>query len=331
MALPWIEKYRPKTLDEIKHHKEIVKTLKRFISTNNMIHLLLYGPAGIGKTSAIIACAKELYKDQYPYMVLELNASDDRGIDVVRQKIKQFISGQSIMSCINGTEKKLDTFKLVILDEADAMTLDAQANLRRMMERYTYNARFCLICNYITKIIPAIQSRCAKLRFSSIPFEEMKSKIVEIANKENIKITQDGMQTINNKTSGDMRKMINILESVTIANKKITSEIINNHLGYPDCKLIDDIYNQLKTKTFKECYDNITRIRDEHGLTLCDIVKEVHKRLLEDKTIKNENNTAKLLIQLANIEVNQSLNTSEKVQLGSLIGVFNLLMHRDAN
>ena len=148
--LPWVEKYRPSVLQELISHEDIIRTIRKFISEEKLPHLLFYGPPGTGKTSTILACAKELYSPkEFNSMVLELNASDDRGINVVRNQILSFASTRTIFN---------SGYKLVILDEADAMTNDAQNALRRIIEKYTDNVRFCLICNYLSKIIPALQS-----------------------------------------------------------------------------------------------------------------------------------------------------------------------------
>lgn len=140
--LPWIEKYRPHNLNDLISHAQIRETLNRFISQKNLPNLLFYGPPGTGKTSTMVACARSLYGSAATYMMIELNASDDRGINTVRHTIKTFAESQSPISCGVG-------FKLVILDEADAMTKDAQAALRRMMEKFSNTTRFCLICNYV--------------------------------------------------------------------------------------------------------------------------------------------------------------------------------------
>ena len=153
--LPWVEKYRPTNLDEVYGQTEIVTILHKFISENKLPHLLFYGPPGTGKTSTIVALAREIYGKNYSNMVLELNASDDRGIDVVRNQIKEFASTRQIFS---------KGFKLIILDEADAMTNAAQNALRRIIEKYTKNTRFCILANYSHKLTPALLSRCTRFR-----------------------------------------------------------------------------------------------------------------------------------------------------------------------
>lgn len=167
-SLPWVEKYRPATLDELISHADIIATISTFINAGKLPHLLFYGPPGTGKTSTVLACARQLYGPKFRSMILELNASDDRGIDVVREQIKNFAS----------TRKIFDRgFKLIILDEADAMTQIAQAALRRVIEKYTRNVRFCIICNYVGKIIPALQSRCTRFRFGPLERAQIETRL----------------------------------------------------------------------------------------------------------------------------------------------------------
>ncbi|GBG66433.1 hypothetical protein CBR_g61476 [Chara braunii] len=204
---PWVEKYRPKTLDDVAAHRDIIDTIGRLTSENRLPHLLLYGPPGTGKTSTILAVARQLYgPSQYQNMTLELNASDDRGIDVVRNLIQDFASTQRFnFGGKNNT-------KLVILDEADAMTKDAQFSLRRIIEKYTRNTRFCLICNYVSKIIPALQSRCTRFRFAPLAPVDVTLRLRHIVQEERLNVTDDGLRAIVRLGNGDMRKALNILQ-----------------------------------------------------------------------------------------------------------------------
>ena len=195
---PWFEKYRPKTLNEILHHDVFVKMLKTAVKTNIMPHLLLYGPPGTGKTSLINSCAWELYGAKKEMLTLTINASEERGIDTVRN-LQKFLLADNIF--VGG-----DQFKLIILDEADAMTFDAQAMLRKVIEKYSYCARFCLICNYIKKIMPALQSRCTCYHFTPLPLKCIQNKLIQISENEDINITQYALTIIVNKSKGDLRK-----------------------------------------------------------------------------------------------------------------------------
>ncbi|CAH6421784.1 Replication factor C small subunit [uncultured virus] len=334
-TLPWVEKYRPKTLDEIMYHERIISTLKTFIKNKCLPHLLLYGPSGTGKTSCITACAKELYGKYYPVMVMELNASDDRGIEVVRNRIKQFVSSKNVF--YGETEKERNNiFKLVILDETDAMTGDAQAILRKIVEKYTYNTRFCLICNYIQNIIPALQSRCARFRFTPLDDKSILFRVNQIISRENIKVTKSGINTILKRANGDMRKVLNNLQSVSMAYPLINEENVNMCLGYPRKIHIDKIIDQLINEPFEKCYQNIYNLKFDLGLSLDDIIQELHD-LLVTKIIENycENNNinklsvktiSSILDKMRTIEYNQSINTTENIQLSGLIGIFKLII-----
>ncbi|KAJ1538787.1 Replication factor C (RF-C) subunit, partial [Nowakowskiella sp. JEL0078] len=203
LNLPWVEKYRPSTLDDLISHTDIISTITKFIDENKLPHLLFYGPPGTGKTSTVLACARRLYGNRLNSFVLEMNASDDRGIDAVREQIKNFASTKTVFS---------SGFKLIILDEADAMTQVAQAALRRIIEKYTRNVRFCIICNYVSKIIPAIQSRCTRFRFGPLKEEQIRPRLQYVIESEGVNITKEGVNALLKLSMGDMRKSLNILQ-----------------------------------------------------------------------------------------------------------------------
>ncbi|KAH7441433.1 hypothetical protein KP509_03G038100 [Ceratopteris richardii] len=220
-SVPWVEKYRPTSLADVAAHKDIIDTIDRLTGENRLPHLLLYGPPGTGKTSTILAVARKLYGSQFQNMILELNASDDRGIDVVRQQIQDFASTQSISFGAKGN------VKLVILDEADAMTKDAQFALRRIIEKYTKNTRFCLICNYVSKIIPALQSRCTRFRFAPLSVENVTGRLQYIIREEGLDATESGLAAIVRLSNGDMRKALNVLQEALFL--KISNRL---HTGF---------------------------------------------------------------------------------------------------
>merc|ERR1711973_580827 len=230
--LPWVEKYRPSGLGELISHEDIIKTIRRFMDENRLPHLLFYGPPGTGKTSTILACAKEIYSPkEFNSMVLELNASDDRGIGVVRGQILNFASTRTIFN---------KGYKLIILDEADAMTNDAQNALRRIIEKFTDNVRFCLICNYLSKIIPALQSRCTRFRFGPLNTKQILPRLKHVSDVEGVNVTEDGEKALMSLSGGDMRKVLNILQSCYMAFGDVTEDNVYTCTGQP---LRSDITN----------------------------------------------------------------------------------------
>jgi replication factor C subunit 3/5 len=337
-TLPWIEKYRPDNLDDIISHYDIIRTLKTFMGNRCLPHLLFYGPPGTGKTSVITACARELYGEYFPFMVMELNASDDRGIEVVRTKIKQFVTSHNVFFGKDPNERN-NIFKLVILDETDAMTNDAQAILRKVVEEYTYNTRFCLICNYIQNINPALQSRCTRFRFSPLPEAEIRQKVKIIAKEEDLKITKSGMDTLIKRARGDMRKILNNLQSVSMAYDVLDEERVNTCFSYPRPVQIKEIITAMIDLPFQEAYERISELKKEMGLSLDDIINEIHDMLLDhilkqdkDKDYKtldklNISQMSVILDRMRSIEFNQSTNTTETIQLAGMVGIFKNSLH----
>lgn len=323
-TMPWIEKYRPDTFQGVISHNNIVDTLKNFITNKNIPHLLFYGPPGTGKTSIINVCAKELYGEQYNLMVLEINASEERGIEIVRTRISQFVTTKNVFC------NDPNMFKLVILDEADAMTADAQAMLRRVIEKYTKNTRFCLICNYIKKINVALQSRCTKFRFSPLNDKHIRIKTKEIIKCENINVTPDGLDTIIQRAGGDMRKVLNVLQATSMAYSEITEENVNKCVGYPSSVDAYVIFNSLLHDSFQESHIVIEKFINQKGYSLIDILNEIYHKLV-DKVIYNTeyadnmNIPLKILELLADLEYNVSSCTSETLQISAIIGIFKLV------
>jgi len=310
--LPWVEKYRPKSLDDLISHKDIVSTIQRFINEDKLPHLLFYGPPGTGKTSTILAVARQLYAPQeFSSMVLELNASDDRGIGIVREQVLGFASTRTIFK---------SKFKLVVLDEADAMTKDAQNALRRIMEKYTENTRFCLICNYLTGIIDAIQSRCTRFRFGPLDPEQMTSRLNDVIKEESADVTEDGMQALVRLGKGDMRRSLNILQCTHVGFSLVNEENVYMTTGNPLRSDIQQIIDWMLNEDFTTAYTNISTMKSTKGLALGDILMEVHTfvhRIDFPQAVR-----ITLLDKLAEAEYRLSAGTSEKLQLSGLIAAF---------
>jgi replication factor C subunit 2/4 len=265
---PWIEKYRPKTIQDVSAQGDIVSVLKEAAISGNLPHLLFYGPPGTGKTSTILALCRDMFGEHFKERVLELNASDERGIAVVREKVKDFArtlvssgtatNNASIFDGKDGTEfsKKhtMPMFKIIILDEADSMTFDAQAALRRTMETYSATTRFCIICNYVHKIIEPLASRCAKFRFKSIDPENSKQRLSIIGQQEGFSCDDDALDLLVKRTGGDLRKAINYLQSAhrliqfptgsgTPQHGKITVDMIQDLTGIIPNVIMDPLFN----------------------------------------------------------------------------------------
>ncbi|GBF93856.1 replication factor C subunit 2 [Raphidocelis subcapitata] len=211
VAQPWVEKYRPRNVDEVAHQEEVVSTLKRSLETANLPHLLFYGPPGTGKTSTALAIARQLYGPELmKTRVMELNASDERGINVVRKKVKSFAAA-AVGAPAAGYP--CPPYKLLILDEADSMTQDAQNALRRTMEQYSKVTRFCFICNYVSRIIEPLASRCAKFRFRPLHQGVMRDRIEFICARESVSLDPEAFQLLASISGGDLRKAVTTLQS----------------------------------------------------------------------------------------------------------------------
>ncbi|XP_033627471.1 replication factor C subunit 5-like [Asterias rubens] len=312
--LPWVEKYRPNKLEDLISHQEIISTIQKFMNEDRLPHLLFYGPPGTGKTSTILACAKQLYTPkEFNSMVLELNASDDRGIGIVRGPILSFASTRTIFK---------SGFKLVILDEADAMTNDAQNALRRVIEKFTENTRFCLICNYLSKIIPALQSRCTRFRFGPLDMKQMVPRVQHVINEERVNVTEDGLNALVTLSKGDMRRSINILQSTSMAYDIVNEENVYQCTGHPLRSDIESIVDWMLNKDYTTAYNNIMKLKTLKGLALQDILTEVHIYVHRiDFPMKVR---VHLLEKMADTEHRLAAGTSEKIQLGSLLSAFQI-------
>ncbi|RLG93222.1 replication factor C small subunit [Candidatus Bathyarchaeota archaeon] len=266
----WAEKYRPKTLDEIVNQREIVERLKSFVKAKNVPHCIFAGPPGTGKTTAALCLARDLYGDAYREHLMELNASDERGIDVVRETVKTFARVRSIGEV---------PFKILILDEADNMTADAQQALRRTMERYTETCRFILIANYSGKIIEPIQSRCAPFRFTYLPKAEHDAFLRRIAENESVTLLDDGLEAIFDVCSGDMRKAINTLQAAASLGKPITAEIVYSVVGRAHPADVQKMVLTALNGDFTGAREKLREMIQKYGVAGTDIIRQIHTEI----------------------------------------------------
>ena len=306
--LPWIEKYRPQKLDDISHQDEVIKIVKKSLLKSNLQHLLFYGPPGTGKTSTILAITRELFGSKVKERVLELNASDDRGIDTVKEKIKLFAK-------MSLSDSDCPNYKIIILDEADCMTEYAQSALKKIMETYSKKTRFCLICNYVTKIIEPIASRCVKLRFQLLDEKSISIKIKDICKKENIKYDESIISTLIELSSGDMRKIISLLQiaSKVFLNHKITSDDILIIAGAIPSTIITQIMDVLKNS------GNIKKLVNfliNEAYPINEVINRLLPIIINSPKIKNKND---ICIILAQTEYRLICGTDEYIQLYNML------------
>lgn len=304
----WAEKYRPKTLDDMVNQKEIVERLKSFVKSRNVPHCIFAGPPGTGKTTAALCLARDLYGDVYREHIMELNASDERGIDVVRETVKTFARVRSVGEI---------PFKIMILDEADNMTSDAQQALRRTMERYTETCRFILCANYSGKIIEPIQSRCAPFRFMFLPREEQDKHLKCIAEKENVRLLKDGLEAIFEVCSGDLRRAINTLQAAASLNKPIDSKVVYSIAGRANPADVRKMIEVAMKGDFLEARKQLREMIQKYGVAGSDIIRQIHTEIFRAEI--PESWKIKLADIVGEIDYRLVEGADEEVQLSALL------------
>ncbi len=304
----WTEKYRPKNLDEVVGQKHVSERLKAYVASRNMPHLMFTGPAGTGKTTCSLALAREMFGGEWKGNFIELNASDERGIDVVRGKIKEFAR----TAPIGGAE-----FKIIFMDEADALTSDAQAALRRTMEKYSGICRFILSCNYSSKIIDPIQSRCAVFRFKPLTAADVEGFLRKIIEKEGVDIDDDAIKGLVVVARGDMRRAVNSLQVAASLGKKIDLDIIYQTTGMANPEAVRNILETALAGNFVKARDMLDNTMIEFGLSGQDIIKQIHSTFFDLSLTDSEK--VRLIDKTGEIEFRIVEGSNEKIQLEALL------------
>ena len=304
----WTEKYRPGDFSDINGQEHVVSKVEAFVEQKNMPHLLFTGPAGTGKTSLALVITKKLFGDSWRTNLLELNASDERGIDVVRHKIKDFARTRAIGDV---------PFKIIYLDECDALTREAQQALRRTMENYTQTCRFILSANYSSKIIDPIQSRCAIFRFKPLEGRNLHTLIERLAKSEKFKIDKDAEEALIEISGGDCRKLTNVLQSCSAVAKHITKDVVFSIVSFAEPKEVSAVLNLALENKFVEARNKLLNIMLKHGLSGIDIIKQIQKEII-NLNIEN-NKKMELLDHCGEIEFRLSEGSDEYIQLEALL------------
>ncbi|UCF08593.1 MAG: replication factor C small subunit [Thermoplasmata archaeon] len=307
----WVEKYRPKTLDEVVGQSEITERLTAYAEVKSLPHLLFAGPAGTGKTTCAIALARELFGDDWKENFQELNASDERGIDVVRTKIKEYARIAPIGEA---------GFKIIFLDEADALTSDAQAALRRTMEKYTQTCRFILSCNYSSKIIEPIQSRCAVFRFRPLKADDVKTYLFRILASEGKEITDEGMEALVYIASGDCRKATNSLQVAASMGDQIDTNMIYKTSSLARPEEIKKLLSTALSGNFIEAREQLDTLLINYGLSGEDVIWQVHRSIV-DLPI-HDRLKVELVEKVGEIEFRIVEGGNERIQLEALLAQF---------
>ncbi len=307
----WIEEYRPKDFSEIKGHEKIVSRVKAFVEANNLPHLMFSGPAGVGKTTLALIIARTLFGDDWHHNFLELNASDERGIDVIRVKVKDFARTKSIRDV---------PFKVIYLDECDSLTTEAQQALRRTMENYSNTCRFILSCNYSSKIIDPIQSRCTIFRFQPLKFEDIKEIVEHISEKEGLKVSDNVFEILYDISGGDARKAENILQSCSVINKNITEDLVYDIVSAARPKEIIKVLELSSSGQFEKSRELLLDTMLKHGLSGLDIIKQIQREVLNLKL--DDSQKAKMIEKCGEIEFRMVEGSDEFIQLEALLASF---------
>ena len=319
---PWIEKYRPTKLSEIVGNERIITNLQSIAKSGNLPNLILAGPPGTGKTTSVLALAHELLGENFKKAVIELNASDERGINVVRDKIKRF--AQQKIPLPEGRHK------IIILDEADSMTPSAQASMRVTISDYSNTTRFVLACNDSSKIIEAIQSRCTVLRFGKLSAENIKKRVKDVLENENAKCDAKGLQAIIDTCNGDMRYALNNIQSCIVGFGEVNEENVYKIVELPRPKEIEEIYNFCLNSKFRDAIKKFRELFDE-GYSCLEIIS-VFNRLIQDSDKIDDKVRIQLLKKIAEYKMNLIDGLDSEIQMSGFISeIYDLIPKNKQN
>jgi replication factor C small subunit len=303
----WTEKHRPDTLSEAVGQDKITERLEAFVEEDSIPHMMFAGPAGTGKTTSAVALAKDLYGDDWKQNFMETNASDERGIDVVREKIKDFARTKSVNA----------DYKIIFLDEADALTSDAQQALRRTMEQFSGNCRFILSCNYSSKIIDPIQSRCAVFRFNRLEEDDVKEYIKRLGKEEDFKISKDATEAVMRVSEGDLRRVTNILQTASINNEEIEEEDVYGVAASLRPEEIHEILEKSLNGDFIEAREELADLMIDRGLDGQDVISSIHREIFELDL--SDGGKLEIMEKLGEFEFRISEGGSSDIQIEALL------------
>ena len=310
----WTEKYRPSNLSEVVGQTPITGRLKNYVKERSMPHLLFAGPAGTGKTTCALALAKELFGELWKHNLHELNASDERGIDVVRGKIKEFARTAPLGE---------DGFKIIFLDEADALTGAAQAALRRTMEKYSRTCRFVMSCNFSSKIIDPIQSRCAVFRFRPLKAEDVERYLKFVAVKEELNIDKEAYEALTYLAQGDLRRAINGLQMAAAANVDITPDVVYQAVAAARPEEVKEALEMSLNNNFAGARERLDTLQITYGLAGEDVLRQMHRTVRDlevPDTIK-----VQMIEKLAEADFRLSEGANSRIQIEAVIANFAVL------
>ncbi len=321
MNVPWVEKYRPQTLDDVIGQEQIVNRLKRYVEEESLPNIMFTGSAGVGKTTCAIALAKTLLGKYWQQNFLELNASDARGIDTVRNQIKSFCKLKAVGA----------PFRIIFLDEVDNMTKDAQQALRREMEMYTKTSSFILSCNYSSKIIDPIQSRCAIFRFAPIKAGQVIKRLKYISEQEKLEVEDSALENIVYFAQGDMRKSINILQASTTTDNKVTEETVLAVISRAKPKSVRKIIMKALDHDFMTARNLLRDIMILEGVSGEDLITQFYQEVsqMTNDGIISEESFIKLMEYMSECDYRIREGSNPRLQLEALLSKF-LIVKQEA-